>query len=528
MLLFVLTATTTIAQSEQKISASRDADADRIEKLGGSYGLLLISKHNKLTVSITNATKKYDVISSPKANAEGMYEHQVIVDAQDNHEVKVEVHQTGDLYRTKFVATLKPDFLVAYRIEEVAMPIRMADDTRSNDAHLNADEAMLEFRTKINDLKVKCPLALGATVTQTVDPSDKSINVTTVVFPVAGLMQARNNYNETQARYDHLIDIINNGQATDADFNDFDLMEGRLKEAQQALNEISSLIVYSDSTNNLSVDITNMAPRSKRCYLVLPLETKTKVFTKEFQGHLDNGMDCLNRRKYADARTFYTNALNSKDCDTDVKPAIMQNIALCDSCIQYEKLAGASISQFLKLRDSGNATQQQASKYASAAIEFLTILNNYNPDEFYTSRIKKLSDVLNNMPLTISFTTVEWLTIEEGSPIPGVEVWAYFGDGDTAPAYVASERLFKEALKNSPVSYKHIGVSDNNGHIVIELDRSSLPAGFIFHPTIKANGFKFNPCYLDMKEFMRGAKGTYLQKQYRMKLYNTSHKHKHL
>lgn len=521
MLLMALTFTTVMAQSEQTISASRDVDADRIETIGGSYGLLLISKHNKLTINIINAAKKPEVLP-PKANADGLYEYRVIMDAQDTHQPKVEVHRTGELHRAEFVAKLKPDFFVAYRIEEVAVPIRMADDTRVNDIRQNADEAELEFRTTIKNLMVKTPLALGAKVSKSVDKADKSINITNVVIPVARLVQARKDVSSAQAEYDRLTEIVNGDNATDADDANHSRAEQQLADAQGRLNELSSVIIYSDNTNNLSVDISDMGPRVKRCYLVLPLETERKVFTKEFQGYLDNGRDCIDKREYADARSFYVNALSSADCETDLKPAIMQYIDMCDSCILYNKLAGLSISKFVKLRDSGNATQQQAYKYASAAIEYLTILNNYNPDEFYTSRIKKLSDTLSDMPLKVGFTVVEWQTVQEGAALPDVEVWAYYGDEKAAPTYMMSKAKLKKAVKERPADYKQVGVSDAFGEVLVELDRSALPKGFLFTPT--AND-KVKPSYLDAREFMRKAKGDFLQKRFRMKMYKRTNKH---
>lgn len=524
MLFLVLAAVSTAAQEEQSISASRDIDADRIDNIDGSFGLLLLSRHNRLTVNLTNVPQENYVTYSPKeANADGLYEYRVIIDAHSTNKPKVEAHRIGDLYRVEFVTDpLKRNFFVAYRIDEVAVPIRVENDTRVNDGYFKENMAALEFRTKVKDLKINIPLALGATLTDSIDKKDESININNVVFPVTRLVQAREAVIDAQAEYDRLSALIDSGSATDADLDSHDRAEERLAEAQNILNEMSSVIIYSDNTNNLSVDISDMGPKQKRCYLVLPLETEKKVFTKEFQGYLDNGMDMLDKREYASARTFYVNALNSNDCELDMKPAIKQYVDMCDSCILYDKLAASSISKFINLRKSGAATQQKASEYASAAIEFLNILNNYNPDEFYTSRIKKLSDVLNNMPLNISFTVVEWRTIQEGAAIPDVDVWAWYGDERQPALFSHSIKDFGKSIKRNPNKFKQVGVSDAHGYLVVELDRSTLPAGFFFCPT-KAKNIKL--AYISMGQLMRKAKGTYLQKHFRMKMYTRTNKY---
>lgn len=529
LLLFVWVAVASTAQIEQTMTASRDVDADRFSEFKDSYGLLLLSRHDKLKVKISNASKPYDVLPADKPNADGMYEYLVVMDSHDTRDAKVEVHRTGSLYETAFVSDrLRRGYDIAYRIDEYPTPIRIADQTRRSDMVTDTAKAVLEFRTQLKDLVVKCPLSLGAGIKKSVDETDKRIYITTVTIPVAGLMQARNTVGKLLTEINRLNDLILNDKATEDDFSSHDRVSKQLEEAQNTLNEMSSLLVYSDGTNNLSVDVSDIGPHVKRCYLVLPLETKVKVFTKEFQGYLDNGIDCLNKREYSDARNYYVKALGSADCEADIKPAIERNIATCDSCYQYERLAGAAIGRFIKLRDSGTATQQQAYRYASAAIEYLKILNNYNPDKFYTSRIQKLTDVLNNMPLCISFTTVEWQTLNEGDVIPGVEVWAYYGDEAMASVNLMSKELFDNAIKANPTLFKQEGVSDDNGKVVLELDRSKLPVGFFFYPTVQEKGFKFKPAYLDMKAVMLRAKGDFLQKQYRMKMYNASRKHRHI
>ena len=130
------------AQSEY-ISSSRIIDADRFENLDNNGGLLLLSVHNDLVINVTNANKKVKIENRGK-NIEGMYEYYIIIDSEDTRTPKVEVSRRGSVYKTEFVQAVKPDFLIAYRLEEVMNPIRLDNQTRPNDARLNAEEAELD------------------------------------------------------------------------------------------------------------------------------------------------------------------------------------------------------------------------------------------------------------------------------------------------------------------------------------------------------------------------------------------------
>ena len=157
--LAVFVSLTIQAQSEY-ISSSRVVDADRFENLEKDGGLLLLSIHNDLVINVTNANKRVKIENRGK-NVEGMYEYYIIVDSEDTRTPKVEVSRRGSVYKTEFVQAVKSDFLIAYRLEEVMNPIRLDNQTRPNDARLNAEEAELEFTTTIKNLQVHVSPKLG-------------------------------------------------------------------------------------------------------------------------------------------------------------------------------------------------------------------------------------------------------------------------------------------------------------------------------------------------------------------------------
>ena len=503
------------AQTEY-ISNSRDVNSDRIEDLNGNYGLLLLSKNNDLVINVTNAQKK-PTINLSKIRADGYFEYRIVIEAGDSKTPKVEVSRRGSVYKTEFVQTVKPDFLIAYRLDEVQNPIRMDDQTKPNDVILNASETALEFTTTIKHLKVVCSPQLNAKISSQVSKSDANITITSVIIPVAVLTTAKKSIEDIHNEYETLNNTIeHDNKATDADWNKLDELAKKETDANNSWRVLTTVDISGDGTNHLSIDISELGPRVKKCYAVLPLTIVKKEFVTECSAFVAEGGRLFSSRQYVDARKAYFNALNSKDVIKNMIATIKEYISQCDSCIEYEGLASASIQKINQMRKDSVATQEEVSKYTIAAIEFLEILNNYKPDEFYTSRITKLQNLLTNMPLKIKFSIVEWKTLQEGNYISDVEIWAYYGTSSISSSTFAINKKFSNIISKEGDDYKQIGLSDKNGEAEIEIDRSHLPAGFVFRPSPQSH---IKILYLTINELLLHAQGTYMEKQFRLKMF---------
>lgn len=508
-----------MAQTEC-ITHSRDLDADRIENLGGQYGLLLFSEHKKLVVNVVNASREFEVIRPTAANVDGLYEYKVLVDKDDTHQVKVEVNKMGDVYKTEFVANLKPDFLVAYRIEEL-IPIRMEDQSRGNEAFMDETAAEVEFTTNVENLKVNCAPNLQAKITRKANPNDPNVTLVSVVFPVKPLLSLKNRLQKLTQEYDLLTRRIDEDLATDAEYERHDSVTLWRAQAETEFGRLSTIEIFADNTSRLALDISDLGPRSKKCYAVLPLVVE--IPKTECSRYMDEGARLFDQRKYAAARESYVNAISTKeDVVPQMKPIVEKYIAECDSCLKYEKGAAFSISKILEMRKNGNATQDAVAKYASAGIGYLEAVNSYNPHDFYASRIESLDKLLADMPLTIGFTAVEWRTIAEGAVLPDVEIWAYYGSEAFSPVALASVKKFKKLLDKAASDFRQVGLTDGQGRSLVELDRKQLPHGFVFCP-IGADDIKM--VYLSLEDLMRQATGTYLEWQFRLKMYRRTNRY---
>ena len=124
--------------------------------------------------------------------------------------------------------------------------------------------------------------------------------------------------------------------------------------------------------------------------------------------------------------------------------------------------------------------------------------------------------MMAEMPLKVLFTIVEWKTLHEGGKIPDVEIWTYNGEEQISSFAFSSSRKFKKLVEKQGLDYKQIGISDSQGKVEVELDRNNLPKGFVFHPKDRKD-VKIN--YMDMKDLMRQAVGTFMEKRFRLKMF---------
>ncbi|WP_455667381.1 hypothetical protein [Phocaeicola sp.] len=503
------------ASAQSYISNNRDVNADRMENLDGNNGILILSKHNDLVISTTNTAHEVNV-KPYGLNADGLYEYCVIINAADTRTPKIEISRRGSVYKTEIVQSVKPNYLIAYRIEEVANPIHMDEQTKGNDAILDATAAALEFTTTIKNLKVECSPQLQAKISSHVSSYDKNIIITTVVIPIAILKNAEKTMKNIEKEH-HTLDslLLKSDKTAEADWERLDNLADKKTQAENLYTELTNVEIYGEQTNRLSINISDMGPRIKRCYAVLPLTQK--VFVTECSAYMSQGGELFSQRKYEEAHTAYVNALKAKDAIEDMKPIIHESVAQCDTCMEYEALSAGALKKIAQMKKDGTATQEEVAKYASAAIEFLQVVNSYNPNEFYTSRIEKLENLLTGMPLNIKFTIVEWKTLQEGNYMPSVEIWAYSGSTPVSSATFPSDRKFKKEMDKQAHNYRRLSVSDIHGIAEIELDRKNLPRGILFHPS---NESKAKIEYISMSDLLRKSKGTYMKRQFRLKMYS--------
>ena len=515
---FFLCGTVVLSAQNDYISNSRIINEDRIDDLNGDCGLLLISKHKDLVINPVAIQKKDVQIKVDGKREDGLYEYRVIIDKDASRNPKLEVSREGNVYKTEFTSVIKPDFLIAYLIEEVTNPIRMDDQTQPNDFVTDDKLAELEFTTSIKGLQVVCPIELQAKTEQKVNPSDASIHITSVLIPIAALDEAREKMEQAKKAHDDWFALLGKDEkaaAQDANWDKLETLEQARDAAEMAYSELTHLEVYADLTNRLSIDISDLKGKMKRCYAVLELTKTDTVHVTPYDASMAEGNRLFGLRKYKEAKEVFLSAKNDKDADAGQRNAAETSIHLCDTCIHYDQLAGFALQEVIRLRKEGG-TQQEAYTYISGAIGFMQQLYYINPSVFYSERIERLEKQLEKQPLYIMFTCVEWKTLQEGNALQGLEVWAYKGKQKPLPTTYNSDRKFRKIIDRQVTDFELVGITNEKGVVELEFNRAQLPTGLFFRPQ---NDGKTKIEYRNMQDVMLQGEGDFMHRQVRMKMY---------
>ena len=307
------------------ISSSPVNEEDCFADLQGKGGILVLSELGDLAITINNV--KTPQITPKGKRKDGLYVYEIVVDLKDNKTPKVEVNRRGEIYKTDFVVSLKADLMRAYKIEYVKMPIRMEDQTKSNNAILDEKLAEVEISTAIKDLQVVVSPKLNAKITKSVKKNDNSINITTIVIPLENINKAKQEVENLKAEHQKIFDYIdkNSSKATQADFDKEQMLRNQIDEAENALNAMMHIGVYANGTNREQIDLEPIGPRVKLCYGVLLLKQIEKVYVTECSAMMTEGARLYGLRQYDGARRNFVKALNAKDTPGDLIPSINTN-----------------------------------------------------------------------------------------------------------------------------------------------------------------------------------------------------------
>lgn len=238
------------------ISSSPVNEEDCFADLQGKGGILVLSELGDLAITINNV--KAPQITPKGKRKDGLYAYEIVIDLKDNKTPKVEVNRRGEIYKTDFVVSLKADLMRAYKIEYVKMPIRMEDQTKSNNAILDEKLAEVEISTAIKDLQVVVSPKLNAKITKSVKKNDNSINITTIVIPLENINKAKQEVENLKAEHQKIFDYIdkNSSKATQADFDKEQMLRNQIDDAENALNTMMHIGVYANGTNREQIDLS--------------------------------------------------------------------------------------------------------------------------------------------------------------------------------------------------------------------------------------------------------------------------------
>ena len=375
-LIFLLGCTVSISAQNDYISNSRMINEDRIDDLNGDCGILLISKHKDLVIYPVEIEKKDFRIKVDGKREDGLYEYRVIFNQNATRNPKLEISREGNVYKTEFASIIKPDFLIAYLIEEVTNPIRMDDQTQPSDFVTDDKLAEIEFTTSIKNLQINCPIELQAKIERKTNPSDANIHITSVIIPIAILEKAKAKMELAQKEYkDWFTKLEEDEEAAgqDANWNRLEELEQKRDAIETTYSELTNLEIYANLTNHLSINISDLKGKMKKCYAVLELVKTDTVIVNPYDAKIAEGNRLFGIRKYKEAKEIFTLAKNEKGINAIQNKAAQTSINLCDTCIFYDIQAGTALNEVIRIRKEGG-TQQEVYKYINGAIDFIKVL----------------------------------------------------------------------------------------------------------------------------------------------------------
>lgn len=267
--------------------------------------------------------------------------------------------------------------------------------------------------------------------------------------------------------------------------------------------------------------VFNMPIESQCVYkVVLDVPDLGTIYVTQSSAMLAEGSRLYALRKYKEARASYEGALEADDVVKDLIPTIKSDIAQCDTCMLYEQYTLGAFAKIRAMKEQGSGSQADLVKYASAGLEYLQVLNRYNPNEFYTSRMAQIEGLINDLPMEIRFTITKWMNSESGffeaGKLPRIEVWSYSGLDAPTPNSYKNDKKFMSLIGSSG-HFSQLGISDNEGIADIQLNRKSLPTGIFLRPVGYDDNIKIQ--YLDLSDLLSQSKGSYNKRRIRLKMF---------
>lgn len=492
---------------------------DRATEDPSHKGVLVLSKNPDLLITVIN-DNDHTVVQRGKQQS-GYYEYEVYINDPEMKAPKIDVSHRGDINHTTFMPRLKKGRLCAYLIDEVEKPITMENQTTKSDAILDEQGTLaeVEFTSTISNLKIVVSPKLQATVKQRQKPGDASVTLTSVVIPAANITEPQKQLAQMQAECERLNKPLT-PKSSDKEFERFDTLRSRINRLSDDLMTRFIIEVYAEGTNRLSVDVSGLTARAKQCFGVLMLKTVVREHASKCAGFLEEGNRQYALRNYDEARRAFNNALTASDAPASMEPTIRTSIAQCDSCSLYELYTRQTLARIKKLKEEGGLNQANVAEIYDNAVQFLQVLNRYNPCDFYSKSIHSLQNFIKDMPFKLRFNVVHLkvtrVSVVENGPFGGVEVWAYNGTDTPSPATYRSRKEFTKATRSAPDLYTRMSMTGPDGVAELDMKRSSLPKGFFLVPMVDN---KTDIYYKDAEDVMSKAQGTFTQRQFRVKMY---------
>lgn len=440
---------------------------------GKASAVFISSKPDLVIVS----NKKDDVFTQKKHG--DMHEYEVQIDVSDGDRTfKVMRKNTALIAEIKKIFT-KKNQRYFFKVEEVENPIILNEQGGRAEAYLVNGKACVEFTTTLENLKVKYPEGLSCSIEHS--KSEAGAYITSVIINMTEFDKIREDMTQTTEAYNKLDEKIQEMNAKglnipDSVWTELDTLKIKADAADIKFNSISSLTVYTDKSNYLSVSIRDLSVKQKLLYGILPLREKVEIYNRSYDQYVGSALEAEKSRKFNTAKEFYEQGANAIDATEEEKASCRIKAAEMKECAGYWNMANQVLKKLKELKEEGGtADYGMIEECYEVAIANYQSLYKVRNDEEFQRRADVLKDALEKLGIVVEGNVVK-TNLTKGRLLEKTAT--------DVSIYACAEEFNKKMKKGIHGTF--VGKVDSEGNFRIQVDRH-IYKGLLFVPQDEKN-----------------------------------------
>ena len=451
------------------MTIDEQTELQRSINLDGKASAVFVSSMEDLVI-VSN--KKEDKFIQKKNGQ--MYEYETMIDITDGDRTfKVMRKNTALTAEIKKIFT-KKNQRYYFKVETVANPIILNEQGGRAEAYLVEGKACVEFTTTIENLKVKHPQGLSCSVQRS--KSEAGAYVTSVIVDMVAFNKLRDAMTKAAEEYNaqdkKIQEMGEKGiEISDTEWQKLDELQKKTDAADVAFNSVSSLTVYADNSNYLSVSIRDLSIKQKLLYGILPLLEKVEIYNRSYDQYVGSAVEAEKSRKFNTAQEFYEQGASATDATEDEKAACRAKALEMKECAGYWNMANQVLKKLKELQQQGGKADygmiEECYEVAIANYESLYKIRN---DEEFQRRAAILKKALDKLGLVIEGNVVK-TNMKSGRLLEELAT--------DVSIYACKSEFNKDMKKGRHGTY--VGKVDAEGNFHVQVDRHAY-AGLLFVP----------------------------------------------
>lgn len=384
--------------------ADYDASLNRSESMNGYGGIIVVSSFDDLAIQVTSGNNVDDNLA-PSKRSDGQYEYLIPINLEKGSEAHFIINRRGSTTRAEFSEKrLRSDCLLGYRVKSIANPIRLSYQPNVGDMYPSATEGLVEISTAFEKLNIQVPNTLPFEVMSGKQENDESINVYKIIVPVGKIAELNKEY-ERKSREFEVLDnaLIEAGNTDDPRWGELDKLEAEVAELKASIASVQQIDVSAEESNLLSIDISQMGPRSKMVVAVVPLVQTIvkKEYKNPYDDYMAQAQNAYDLRKYGTAKNLYLQASQTEGITSLQSKTAQECASMMDGLSERMQTVKNCAAAWKRMQKEGNVQRHLAEDCLELAMTNLGQLYTLTHDDYYEKTKLKYEKILSDFPVVI-------------------------------------------------------------------------------------------------------------------------------